>query len=309
MTDDLLRRFSRLNPVPDPDRLAFHSELGLPAHPVLRAVLEQARATNGNPPAAAHQQHHPQEITMTTLSPPRPEQGPRGQRSARGWLIAAGAAAAAVAVGVVIGFPTLGSDEGPGAAPDDDPAAGTDDAPAPPPADPDVALAQAYVEARNAYSVEQARELVSEDFLASEGIRNLATMELAFAKHEAYGSRHTEGECEGPTADPLGGVVVHCDYLWSTELQRITGYPPVPVDFDFSIDDGRISYAAHDWNRDGFEPNVWDPWIDFLTQEHPDFAELVLAADNLHPEHTPEFIRQMPEHLERYEQWVRAQDG
>jgi hypothetical protein len=134
-------------------------------------------------------------------------------------------------------------------------------------------------------------------------------MELAFAVHEAYGFRYTEGECEAPTADPLGGVVVHCDYLWSTELQRITGYPPVPVGFDFSIDDGRISYVAHAWNSDEFLPEVYDPWIDFLTQEHPDFVRLALATHDLHSEHTPEFIRQMPEHLERYEQWVRAQDG
>jgi hypothetical protein len=307
-----VEQVDRARPVPDPDRLAFHSELGLPAHPVLRAVLEQARATNGHPPTTAHQRHRSEEITMTTLSPPRPEQGPTGRRSARGWLIAAGAAAAAVAVGVVVGVPTLGSDEGPGAAGDRDPAAGTDDAPAPPLADPDVALAQAYVEARNAYSVEQARALVSEGFLTTEApdaFRNLATMELAFAVHEAYGFRFTEGECEGPTVGTQGSVLVRCDYLWSTELQRITGYPPVPVDFRFWIDDGRISSVSHDWNRAKFEPNVWDPWIDFLTQEHPDFLRLALATDHLDPVHTPEAIRQMPEHLERYEQWVRAQDG
>lgn len=61
-------------------------------------------------------------------------------------------------------------------------------------ADP-VALAAAYIEARNAYDSPRARALVSEDFRTSEapdGFRNLETMELAFAVHDAFGFRYSE---------------------------------------------------------------------------------------------------------------------
>jgi hypothetical protein len=310
--DDVLHRFAELNPVPDPDRLALRGEMVLPADPVLRAVLEQARASDGRRPRPPHVY---EETTMSTFSPPRQQQDPPARDGpARRWLLAAGMAAAAVAVGVVVGVSTLGSEEGPAVAADEEGAVvaeveeGADGAQV----DADTAIAQAYIEARNAYDVDQARELVSEDFATTEvpeAFRDLATMELAFATHEAYGFQYSEGACLAPTAGPEESVFVHCDYAWTSELQTITGYPPVPVQFTFQIEDGRISRIAHDWNRAEFAPNVYDPWLTFLTEEHPEFATLARAIHRLDPDRTVQAVQQMPEHLELYEEWVRTHDG
>jgi hypothetical protein len=308
--DDLLRRFAQLNPVPDPDLFALHGDPSVPVHPVLRAVLAQARAANGRHPTQHARPPQMEVTTMSTSSPPRLHQDPPTTRgSTRRWVLVAGAVV--VVVGALVGFLTLDSDEGPAVAAGEEGSAGAqvDEGPGAAAVDPETAIARAYIEARNAYDADRARALVSEDFATTEapdGFRNLATMDLAFATHEAYGFRYTDGECLAPRVGPQGGVFVHCEYQWTTELQRITGYPPVPVRFTFRIEDDRISRIAHDWNPSEFGPNVYDPWIAFLTEEYPDFAGLALAIHRLDPGRTPEAVQQLPEHLELYEQWVRA---
>jgi ketosteroid isomerase-like protein len=245
---------------------------------------------------------------MSTFSPPRHDQDqPARHGSSRRWVLAA--VAAVVAIGGLLGLSALGSDEVRGV---DEGGAGVavaevEEGVAEAEVDAGTALVHAYLSARNAYDVEQAKGLVSEDFSTTEvpgAFRDLATMELAFATHEAYGFQYTEPDCDDPTPGPQGVVFVHCSALWDSELQAITGYPPVSVSFTFRVEDDRITRVAHRWNGAEFAPNVYDPWIAFLTEHHPEFARLVLAFHRLDPELTPEGIRQMPEHLERYEEWV-----
>jgi hypothetical protein len=70
----------------------------------------------------------------------------------------------------------------------DDVGPAADDGSTAPP--PEVQLAQDYIEARNAYDADRARELVADEFWTSEapdGFRDVDTMELAFDSHRVHG--------------------------------------------------------------------------------------------------------------------------
>jgi hypothetical protein len=324
MHDELLRRFRELDPVTGPDRLVDLGGPDWPADPVLRAVLEQAATTNHRPTTARlvpERDPVTKERPMATLTPPRNDDSARPEpRSRRGWLLNAAAVVAVIlAVGLIVRFGPLDDDA---IAPATDPEIGVEiDADMKPEVDaehttPDQALeiAQAYIDARNSHDADWARELVADNFKTSEvpDAFTLETMELAFAVHEAYGNHFSGGDCEvaGPDSRYTqieGQVVVSCDYLWTDERQRITGYPGVPVGFVFRIEDGLIASIAHDWNPDEFLPKVYNPWLEFLGENHPQFRELALATHGLHPARTRTFAEQAPEYLALYEQWVQEQ--
>jgi hypothetical protein len=324
MNDDLLRRLRELNPVPDPDRFVGLGGPDWPADPALRAVLEQAATTNHRPRTirlGPERDLAPKERAMPTLTPPRNDDNTRPEhRSRRGWLLAAAAAIAVVVLAVGGLFTMLGSMFNDVViAP-----AATDtetDAEIVPEVDAEQATidqaietAQAYIDARNAYDADRARTLVAGTFTTSEvpDAYTLDTMRLAFQTHEAYGFHYSEGDCELHTPrTPVGGqVAVWCDYLWTTELQRITDHPPVPVGFVFrvGVEDGLIASIGHDWNPDEFMPNVYDPWIAFLGRHDPVVRMNALATHELDPERTRAFIRQAPEYLALYEEWVNEQE-
>ena len=86
-----------------------------------------------------------------------------------------------------------------------------------------VALAEAYIEARNAYDADRARELVADDFRTTEppdGYRDVSTMDLAFEAHRAYGFHYAEVDCapESEISDP---ITVRCDFLWTNEFSAL----------------------------------------------------------------------------------------
>jgi hypothetical protein len=173
-----------------------------------------------------------------------------------------------------------------------------------PPVDAATAIAQAYIEARNAYDVDRARELVSEGLMTNESpdyYHNYAGMERGFAFSEAYGYEYTDGHCEDPELRSKRVIFVDCDYLWTSELQRITGYGPLPVEFTFRIVDGHIVRITND--RTIEESDVWEPWDVFLREEHPEF--FVRLVRDLEGPELLQALEQVPEYFERYGEWVR----
>jgi hypothetical protein len=311
MHDELLRRFRDLDPVPGPDRLVELGGPDWPADPVLRAVLEQVSADNHRPRTARlgpTRDTAPKERPMPTLTPPRHDETAQPeQRSRYRWLLAA--AAVAVVVVAIGGLATTFAPFGPDVvAPASVPPELSADEQA-------IAAAEAYIDARNSYDADWARELVSDTFTTSEvpDAFTLDTMELAFETHEVYGFRYVDGECDITEPNPaIAGIpqpiVVSCAYGWTSELQRITGYPPVAVTFVFHIEDGLIDRIDHNWNSFGFEPNVYDPWLTFLGKHHPEGRIDAVAIHELEPERTRRFIERAPEYLADYEEWVDEQD-
>jgi hypothetical protein len=315
MHDDLLRRLRELNPVPDPDRYVALGEPDWPADPVLRAVLEQA-STNNHRPGTTRlgpgRDLAPEERPMPTLTPPRNDENAHPQhRSRRGWLLAA---AAIVVVVLAAGglFTMIGSlfDDAVIAPATTDPEPDAEQTSN----DQAIEAAEAYIDARNTHDPERARELVTDTFVTSEvpDAYTLRTMELAFEVHEAFGFRYVDGTCEvgGPGPEIAGReqqTMVNCDYGWTSELQRITGDPPVPVTFLFHVEDGLIDRIHHNWNPSSFMPDVYDPWLAFLEEHHPEGRNDSVATHSLIPEPTRRFIDRAPEYLASYEEWVEEQ--
>jgi hypothetical protein len=316
MHDDLLRRLRELNPVPDPDRYVALGEPDWPADPVLRAVLEQASTTNHRPRTTRlgpGRDPAPEERPMPTLTPPRkdetaqPEQRPR-----RRWLLAAAAIIVVVLMAgglfTLVGSPFDDAMIAPVTTEPESDAEQTSNAQA-------IEAAEAYIDARNSYDPERARELVTDTFVTSEvpDAYTLRTMELAFETHEAYGFQYVDGTCEVIEPGPeIAGrepqTRVNCDYGWTTELQRITDYPPVAVTFVFHVENGLIDRIDHNWNSFAFEPNVYDPWLTFLGMHYPEGRIDAVATHELEPERTRRFIDRAPEYLASYEAWVEERE-
>lgn len=170
-----------------------------------------------------------------------------------------------------------------------------------------VEIAEAYLEARNDYDVERALGLVSEDFRTSEppaGFVNLETIELAFEQHQAYGLHYAEVDCTMQSETPEGAVVA-CEYLYTTELHRLGDHPPTQERLMFVIEDGKISRIS---GSSGLFSG-WDPWESFLRTEHPEFLEVVRAANSgLDPESLRELVELLPRYFDLYEEWLNSQE-
>jgi hypothetical protein len=222
----------------------------------------------------------------------------RRHRRARARRLASAIAAAAVAavLAAVFVLPHL-----PGAPTVDfEPAA-------PPPLTP-VEVAERYLEARNAYDVGQARALVADHFTTNEtpnGYRDVDSMELAFAQHEAYGFHYAEVDCT-PGSETPERATVFCDYLWTTELHRIGNHPPTPEQLTVIVEGGRIAQIVR--GRGEFR-SWWDPFTSFLRTEHPEFAGVVDRALDLDPVSLREVVNRLPEYLALYEDWLDRQGG
>jgi hypothetical protein len=171
-----------------------------------------------------------------------------------------------------------------------------------------VALASGYLEARNAYDVEGARQLVADEFLTDEppdGYINLATMEPAFELHQAFGFRFSEVECV-PRQGTVTRLVVVCDYLLSTETRRIGGYAPSPAELRVYVKDGRIFEVLR-----GSETGAdsWGPFEMFVREHDPAFRQVMDRGLQLEPEAHRELVERLPEVFQRYEQWLDEQDN
>jgi hypothetical protein len=172
------------------------------------------------------------------------------------------------------------------------------------PADP-IEIADAYIDARNAYDPVRVRELVSEDFRTSDaphGWTGLSDIELAFESSEAWGFHYSDGTCaERETRSER--IAVDCTYLWRTHLHEIGGFPPTPIRSTFLITDGRIDAVT----SSSYDGDYWSRFLgDFLAQEdYADFQVLVVQSLRLEPEATREVIERLPAVLDLYEEWTR----
>lgn len=258
----------------------------------VEAAFEQLRRANPVPnPAALRrelrrdadsvQRSIPMKKTLTTDTPL-----PTPTRRRPKWTSGLVAAAVVLVLGVATVVMTT----------DGSPFASTEPTP--------VEIAEAYLEARNDYDAERARELVSEDFRTSEYPGFTAeTMELAFQQHEAYGFHYSNIECN-QQAETAERVSVRCDFLWDTHLQSVGNHPPTPAGITVLVDEGLITLISR-----GSQPfdTWWNPWLTFLRSEHPEFADVVDRALTLDPDTVSQLVEEMPRYLNLYENWLNNQ--
>lgn len=177
----------------------------------------------------------------------------------------------------------------------------TDSAPTP------VEIAEAYIDARNAYDVEGARELVSEDFITTEfpdGWLDVEGMEAAFRGFQAYGFEYRDVSCTEVEETDIE-VTVRCEFLWDTHVHRIGNHLPNETSLTVFITDGEINRTV----RGASDQAFWNDFTRFLRAEHPDFLAVVDGAIDLDPSAVESLEADLPRHLALYQEWVDSRDG
>lgn len=213
---------------------------------------------------------------------------PSRVRGSRAWRVGLTAAIVVLALGAASIFLSTGGDPFPGEASP-------------------VEIAEAYLDARNDYDIERARELISDDFTTTEapsGHVDASTIGLAFQGYEDYGVAFTEVSCKQAGETPEW-VSVYCDFLWSTEIHRIGGFEPTQTRYVILIRDGLILQVLESASYSPW----WDSFVAFLESEAPEeFADAVYrSVDSLDPEAVQTVTESLPRYFDLYAQWLASQ--
>jgi hypothetical protein len=99
---------------------------------------------------------------------------------------------------------------------------------------------------------------------------------------EAMGYRqHRGGPCQ-MTSHVGSSIAFECLYEWHALGSDDLGLGPYDGVFSFNVnDDGRITRVDTGLNyADGFSPQVWEPFAEWVSMEHPDEAVIMYTDDS-----------------------------
>jgi hypothetical protein len=165
-----------------------------------------------------------------------------------------------------------------------------------------VEVATQYLEARNTYDSERASALMTDDaFLLDVHRMSRQELELGFESLRVYGMRFASFEC----VNRPGSTVVTCTYEMDSRLSEIVGFPPVEGRIQFLVENGRITSLVHDFNFDDYAPNVFEPYIEWLEEEHPGAKEQLFVVDEgvITPILTEESLGLADSYLDEYDRF------
>ena len=141
-------------------------------------------------------------------------------------------------------------------------------------------VAQSFVEARDRWDGEAVRALVADDAEVS-GENQVTTADeyLVNAEFERVtGWRFLEPECTASEVDPP--IEVTCTYLMENAWSQALGEGPFTgSNFTFVIADDQIQQITHYFNFDLFAPQVFEVWVAWLTENHPDDVNVMYGFD------------------------------
>ena len=260
----------------------------------------------GRMPETKPQQRTAETITEKTAVPTLPPSRGGPLRRWPGWVVAAVTAVLILATGGVIILLAGGEDP-------DAPVA-TDPSPVEEPVEieeaveteavtEEVAIAVAFMEARNAGDVTGAIALLAEDVTISHTppIANVEELALFLELEQDIEFQYSPFNCE---PGPREGWVT-CDFELMTRWQRILGNPPIPGDILFATSDGRISLISHVYPS--ALDRSWEPWGDFLDAQGVFYD--IYREDDTGPRLTREAIELHAHYLDLYEEQVSNRDG
>jgi hypothetical protein len=76
--------------------------------------------------------------------------------------------------------------------------------------------------------------------------------------------------------DPAGsGFSVECPIRWSGIRSDEIGRGPYPGVFSFQVEDGLIVWGTLTRNTDRFSPQVWEPFLAWVSANHPDDVDVM----------------------------------
>ena len=137
-------------------------------------------------------------------------------------------------------------------------------------------LAQRFVQARDRWDGEAVRALVADDAeIVGENQVTTADEYLVNADFERVTDWHfLEPECTATEVGPP--IEVTCCYVMENAWSRALGVGPFTgSSFQFVIDDGQIQQVTHYFDFDLFAPQVFEVWVAWLTDTHPDDVDVM----------------------------------
>ena len=165
-----------------------------------------------------------------------------------------------------------------------------------------VEVATQYLEARNAYDSERASALITDDaFLLDVHRMTRQELELGFESLRVYGMQFVTFDCD----NQAGSTLVRCTYQLGSRLSEIVGFPPVEGRIQFLVENERITSLVHDFNFDDYAPNVFEPYIEWLEEEHPGATKQLFVVDEgvITPILTEESLALADSYLDEYDRF------
>ena len=173
-----------------------------------------------------------------------------------------------------------------------------------PPAAPDsqeaIALAQRFVEARDAWDGEAVRALVADDAVIDDFAVSSPDDYIAGAEIDrATGWRYMQPECTAIVPGPP--IQVSCTYTMQNAWSEALGVGPFTgSNFRFVIADGQIQQVTHIFDVSEFDPEVWAIFQEWLSATHPDDVGVMFDANSGNFSLTPEAIALFEQHTTEF---------
>jgi hypothetical protein len=140
-------------------------------------------------------------------------------------------------------------------------------------------VATDFLEAFGAFDVEQMGTYLADDAtITSLGSEDDPRLLISWL--EATGYEQTLGPCEQTGSSAIVSVRCGFDFhaLGSGEIGR---GPFGGGSFDLVVQDARIVHVSQGWETEKFSPQVWEPFAEWVSREHPKDAA-VMYLDETH---------------------------
>jgi hypothetical protein len=195
----------------------------------------------------------------------------RAQKVRRGW---GRAFAVAAAIGLVAVACTPGTRDGQRAtAPANQP-------PTVYPADPKAEeVAMKFVEAFGAFDGERAITYLADNAYLQMDATTPEEVPVFTSFLEAQGYEQIPVEECSVTDSSALGTAVRCRFDWHAIRSDEIGLGPYPGYWDLTVRDGEIGSVSLHWEIERFSPEMWDPFRDWVSKNHPkDFAVMYVGG-------------------------------
>ncbi len=175
-------------------------------------------------------------------------------------------------------------------------------------------VARGFLGAYGAFAPKRAMSYVADDADLSGLIETQVSadqqgLSLQLAFFEAEGYEQTITSC---TTSPFGDdTAVTCGFDFHAIRSGEIGRGPFSgSDFTLIVRDGEITRATMHWDVEGFSPQVWEPFAEWVSTAHPKDAEVMYVDDTLSNFRlTEESIRLWEQRSREYVKAVRSGDA
>jgi hypothetical protein len=169
----------------------------------------------------------------------------------------------------------------------------------------EIAVAEAYIEARNAYDAAALGDLLAPGVTFSEVLTNDAgELEGLIEAERVVGFQYSPFSCEPFSREGW----VRCTYLADSRFHQIANAPPTEGEFLFAVTDGLLTLVQNNLPFEEWGPIAFEPFTAWLRAEDPDVYEQLYPADRIFPPLTTEAIELHGQYLDLYEDFVRSQN-